>query len=140
MKVAEEYHIPAMVIEMSPYTIQKFRKQGYPMDEKMLDLIKAYPLPKLDDFGSVDSAPTYEEKIDKFYQQIRGLQPGITELIFHPSVETEGLTKTTGSWQQRVWEAAMFHDPKVQQFLESEGIMFTNWKEMMRRFDGKEAE
>jgi predicted glycoside hydrolase/deacetylase ChbG (UPF0249 family) len=140
MKVAEEYHIPAMVIEMSPHTIQKFRKQGYPMDEKMLELIKAYKLPKLDDFGSLESAPTYDEKIDKFYQQVRGLQPGITELIFHPSVETEGLTKTTGSWQQRVWEAAMFHDPKVQQFLESEGVVFTNWKEMMRRFDEKAVE
>ena len=137
MRVAEEYHIPAMVIEMSPHTIQKFRKQGYPMDDRMLELIKNYSLPKLDDFGSIDSAPTYEEKIDKFYQQVRGLQPGITELIFHPSVETEGLTKTTGSWQQRVWEAEMFHDPKVRQFLESEGIVFTNWREMMRRFDEK---
>ncbi|MCA9100378.1 MAG: polysaccharide deacetylase family protein [Planctomycetales bacterium] len=135
MKVAEEYHIPAMVIEMTPYTIEKFRKQGYPMDERMLELIKNYPLPKLDDFGSIAPAPTYEEKVDTFYQQIRDLQPGITELIFHPSVLTDGLQKITNSWQQRAWEAEMFHDPKVRQFLESEGIVFTNWKEMLRRFD-----
>ena len=137
LKVAEEYRLPAMVIEMSPHTIQKFRKQGYPMDEKMIKLIKDYKLPKLDDFGAIDSAPTYDEKVNKFYQKIQDLQPGITELIFHPSVETEGLTKTTNSWQQRVWEAEMFHDPKLQKFLESEGILFTNWREMMRRFDAK---
>jgi len=137
LKVAEEYHIPAMVIEMLPHTVQKFRKQGYPIDEKMIEVLNNYKLPKLDDFGAIVTAPTYEEKLDKFYQQIQDLQPGITELIFHPSVETEGLKKTTGSWQQRVWEAEMFHDPKVQKFLESEGIQFTNWREIMRRFDEK---
>ena len=32
----------------------------------------------------------------------------------------------------------MFADPVVLAFFEREGILFTNWKEMMRRFDKKE--
>jgi len=33
-----------------------------------------------------------------------------------------------------VWEAKMFSDPEVIQFLKNEGIIFTNWKAMMQRF------
>jgi hypothetical protein len=29
----------------------------------------------------------------------------------------------------------MFSDPEVKQFLEREGILFTNWKDMMKRFE-----
>ena len=36
--------------------------------------------------------------------------------------------------QQRNWEAQMFSDPKVKTFLQEEGIIFTNWKEIMKRF------
>ena len=67
------------------------------------------------------------------------MRPGINEIIFHPSVDSEGLRRITNSWQQRVWEARMFADPRVERFFEREGIKFTNWKEIMRRFDGEES-
>lgn len=135
MKVAEEYRIPAMVIEPSPPIEEKFRKRGVPVSEYLRDLLTNYKLPKLDDFDAVPEGSTYEEKRERFFEQIRNLRPGITELIFHPSVETEGLKKITGSWQQRVWEADLFNDEQVGQFFEREGILFTNWKEMMARFE-----
>jgi hypothetical protein len=31
----------------------------------------------------------------------------------------------------------MFSDPQVLAFFEREGIVFTNWKEIMKRFDEK---
>lgn len=135
LKVAEEYRIPAMVIEPSPRIIEKFRQRGIPNTEQLRTLLTNYKLPKLDDFDAVAESKTYEEKRDAFFQQVKSLQPGITELIFHPSVLTEGMKHITGTWQQRAWEAEMFSDPVVKQFLESEGIIFTNWKEMMKRFE-----
>jgi hypothetical protein len=45
------------------------------------------------------------------------------------------LNSITGSWQQRVWEAKMFTDPKVLQFFEDNNIIITNWKEIMERFE-----
>lgn len=40
-KVAEEYGIPAMVIDVSnPAVVQKLRKQGYPTGEEMLEVLK----------------------------------------------------------------------------------------------------
>jgi len=31
----------------------------------------------------------------------------------------------------------MFSDPDIIQFMEDEGIVFTNWKEIMNRFEEK---
>jgi predicted glycoside hydrolase/deacetylase ChbG (UPF0249 family) len=134
-RLAEEYRIPAMVIEPSPRVIDKFRKRGIPDSARLREVLANYKLPKLDDFDAVPEGKTYEEKRDRFFEQIRSLAPGITELIFHPSVETEGLRHITASAQQRIWEAQMFSDPAVKQFLASEGIVFTNWKEIMRRWE-----
>ncbi len=133
-KVAMEYGIPANVIEFTPDRVQKFRKQGYPITARLIQSGRKYTLPKLDDFTSVPNGKSYQEKKELFFDLVQNLEPGITEIIFHPSIETEGLKKITNSWQQRVWEAKMFSDPEVIQFLKNEGIIFTNWKAMMQRF------
>lgn len=133
-KVAEEYKIPANVIDISDTVILAgFRKLGYPITDEVVKMFERYTLPKLDYFTSAPPAPTYEKKIEAFKTLIRSLQPGLTEIIFHPSVETDNLRTITGSWQQRVWEAKMFSDPDLMKFFKDEGIVFTNWVEVMKR-------
>ena len=134
LQLAMEEQIPAMVVEMTPVTREKFQKQGYPITETSLKLVASYTLPKLDDFHSVTEGKTYEEKRQKLLEEIRLFPPGLHEIIFHPSVETEGLKKITNSWQQRVWEDRLFADPEVLRFLKDNGIIVTNWKEVMARF------
>lgn len=139
VKLAEEYRIPAMVVEPTPDVVNKFRQQGYPVGERMLKVMVEYKLPKLDDFYSIQKADTYEEKKQKFFRLVQGMKPGLNEVIFHPSVESETLRKITGSWQQRIWEAQIFADPAVRRFFEIEGVEFTNWKEIMARFEKLEV-
>jgi predicted glycoside hydrolase/deacetylase ChbG (UPF0249 family) len=134
LRIAMEEQIPAMVIEMTPRTIDKFKKQGYPITDNTVKLLAGYTLPKLDDFHSVVEGKTYEDKREKFFEQLRLFQPGLNEIIYHPSVETEGLKKITGSWQQRVWEDRLFNDPVVQRFIKENDIIVTDWKEVMERF------
>lgn len=134
-KVAQEYNIPANAIDLSdPEVANKFKQQGYPINDAVINVLNDYRLPKLDNFTSVPSGKTYEEKREAFFELVKSLKPGLTEIIFHPSVETENLKTITRSWQQRVWEAQMFSDPAVQQFLKDEGIVTTDWKEIMKRF------
>ncbi len=132
--MAMDEKIPAMVIEMTPRTIEKFKKQGYPITEAGMKVLAGYTLPKLDDFHSMVEGKTYEAKREKFFEQLRLFQPGLNEIIYHPSVETECLKKITDSWQQRVWENRLFADPVVQQFIKDNEIIVTNWKEVMARF------
>jgi predicted glycoside hydrolase/deacetylase ChbG (UPF0249 family) len=134
LQIAMEEQIPAMVIEMRPATIAKFRSQGYPLTDETARMQASYTLPKLDDFHSVGEGKTYEEKRQKFFDQLRLLPPGLHEIIFHPSVETEGLKKITNSWQQRVWENRLFTDPVVGQYIKDNEIIVTSWKQVMARF------
>ena len=136
MKVAQEYGIPANIIDISvPAVLAEFRAQGYPMDDSVVKMSEEYTLPKLDFFSSAPKADTYEEKVESFKTLIKSLPPGLTEIIFHPSVETDNLRGITGSWQQRVWESQIFADPNLINFFKEEGIIFTNWKEIMTRFN-----
>jgi chitin disaccharide deacetylase len=135
LRLAEEYRIPAMVIDFSdPQVVEQYRQAGYPVTDRLLGMIENYSLPKLDYFSSVAGGGTYEEVRDIFFQQVRSLKPGLTEIIFHPQFESEFGKTITGSWQQRAWEAELFADPVVRQFFEDEGLIFTSWKEIMERF------
>jgi predicted glycoside hydrolase/deacetylase ChbG (UPF0249 family) len=134
LNAAMEYGIPAMALELTEPIAEHFRSQGYPITDELIKFSQNYTLPKLDAFYSVGGASTYQEKKQKFYSLVQSLTPGITEIIFHPSIESDTLKNITNSWQQRVWEAQMFSDPEVIQFFQDEGVEFTNWKEMMKRF------
>lgn len=138
LKVAQEYEIPANVIDMSdPEVLKTFRKIGYPLTDEVVDLIAAYKLPKLDNFTSVPHGNTYEEVRTKFFEQVKSLHPGLTEIIFHPSTITENVKTITNSWKQRSFEAQLFSDPVVKKFFEEEGIVFTNWIDLMNRYKNK---
>ncbi len=138
LKVAEEYGIPANAIDLSkPEVAEHFKKAGYPITDEVIATMADYSLPKLDFFSSVPKGNTYEEKREKLFQLIKSLPNGLTEIIFHPSVETDNLKSITNSWQQRVWEAELFSDPVVKKFLEDEKIIFTNYKDIMKRFNSR---
>lgn len=135
MKVAEEYGIPANAIDLSdPEVVAYYKKAGYPITDDVIDILKEYRLPKLDNFSSVPSGKTYEEKRDNFFKLVQSLKPGLTEIIFHPSIVTDNMKTITNSWQQRGWEAEMFSDPVVKQFFTDNNIELTNWTEIMKRF------
>lgn len=137
LKIAVEYNIPANALDTSdPEIAENFRRQGYPITPEVVDMLNSYPLPKLDNFSSVPDGKTYENKRENFFNLLNSLKPGITEIIFHPSVETENLKTITGSWQQRVWEASLFSDPVVKKFLKDNGIIITTWREIMKRHQG----
>jgi predicted glycoside hydrolase/deacetylase ChbG (UPF0249 family) len=137
LQIAMEYNIPANVVELSnPVIVDYWKTKGMPISNEYMALMDAYTLPKLDYMFSVEPAKTYQEKIDNFKALIRSLKPGLTEILsFHPAVESDRLKGITYAWQQRVWEAKMFADPDLKQFFIDEGIIFTNWKEIMQRFE-----
>ena len=137
-KVAREYHIPANVIDLTyPEVAEKFKQQGYPVNDEVIKSVSDYKMPRLDNFTSVGEGKTYEEKRANFFKLVESLREGLTEIIFHPSVPTENLKTITGTWQQRGWEGELFADPAVTQFFKDKGIIITNWKEIMKRFDHK---
>ncbi|MEL7589466.1 MAG: exo-alpha-sialidase [Prolixibacteraceae bacterium] len=138
LKVAEDYGIPANAIDLSnPEVAGKYRDAGYPVTENVIEILNSYKLPRLDNFTSVPDGKTYELKRANFLALVNSLHEGLTEIIFHPSVESDQLRSITGSWQQRVWEARLFSDPVVINYFKDNGIVLTNWKEIMTKFNSR---
>ena len=103
----------------------------------MVRLVQTYPLPKLDDIQIIPTGENLAEKRDRLCELLRVLPPGLTQIVARPAVHSRGLEMLTSDWQQRVWDAQVLKDKKVKTVLEEEEIILTNWREIMRRFDGE---
>jgi chitin disaccharide deacetylase len=138
LRLAEEYMIPAMVMDYkNPRFRKEFEQAGYPPNDRLFQLIDNYRMPKVDYFTSVPGGDTYEGMRDSFFDLIRSLDPGLTMIVFHPQFESEFGKTITGSWQRRAWDVELFADPVVKAFFLDQDLIFTNWKEIMQRFDRK---
>jgi chitin disaccharide deacetylase len=141
-RLAEEYRIPALVINLSDSTVSnRLKQRGYPITDRLLGLLGDYSMPVLDELTANPHVPkgaTYEDMRNNFFERIRSLKPGLTQIFFHPQYESE-FVKNISSWQQRAWEVRLFADPVVHEFFENEGLVFTNWKDIMKRFEAKQA-
>ena len=89
---------------------------------------------------SFQSRRTYEQKRDELCKLLRELPPGLTQMVIHPAVASPGLERLTDDWQQRVWEHQLLNDEIVQKTLQEQLIQTTNWREIMRRFEGGAVE
>lgn len=137
-ETAIKYNIPANAIDLSDKDVADYyRAAGYPINDEMIKYLETYPLPKLDNFTSAPEGKSYDNKKENFIKLVQSLKPGLTEIIFHPSILTENLKSITGTAQQRAWEAQMFSDPDVKQFFKDNDIEITTWTEIMKRFNVK---
>jgi hypothetical protein len=135
LAAAQKYWIPAPVVELTPELIDRFRRQGYPVDDEMIRLITLYPLPKLDDLQLFPVGETYEDTRDRFCELLTAIPPGLSQIVCRPAVESEGMKRLTPEWQHRAWTAQALGDEKVLETIATQKIIFTTWREVMQRFE-----
>jgi len=135
LDLAVTHWVPAVMVELTPQLVEKLRAEGFPLDDEVVAMVAKYPLPKLDNVESIPEGESYAATRENFFVTVRGLPPGITQIILNPADETPGLKRLTKKWQSRVWERDLLNDPEVGEFLKKEGIVFTNWRELMERFE-----
>ena len=91
-------------------------------------------LPVIDDLVTQPTqAKDYEDRRAELIELLRGMKPGITEIIVHCTVQTEVFSHISGSGPTREAELRLMTDPKVKAFIESEGIVLTTWRELKQR-------
>ena len=112
-------------------------KKEYKKHLPMLD--NFLPVPIVEKSSKYSKEVSYKMKKEFFEEFVKSsIRPGLTELFFHPTYPEAGkLIMGEDKWRQRLEEGKMFADTKVKEFLQKEGIIFTNWKEMMRRYKAR---
>jgi predicted glycoside hydrolase/deacetylase ChbG (UPF0249 family) len=134
-RFARRHWIPAVVVELTPEHVERFRRQGFPLEQELIDLVASYPLPKLDDLRFAPSAESYEAKREAALKLLAELPPGLTAIKFQPAVESDALKAIDERWQQRVWDARLLADPRFREALAKPPFVRTDWREVMRRFE-----
>ncbi len=134
LDLAEELQIPAVMVEFTPELVARFAELGIPIDDETLEIVANYQLPKIDNVENVPVADSYAQKRQHFCSLFDKLKPGITQIFLHPSDDTPGVRRASSQWQDRVWEAKLLADPEVRDFLKKQDVVFTNWREIMQRF------
>ena len=136
LEASRKFWIPAPVVELTPEHLHRFRTEGYPLDDALVELVRSYPLPKMDDLQIVPDGETYEEKRDRFCELLATMKPGLTVMMLRPATDSAGLHRLGEDWQQRVWDAQLMMDAEVMSVMKEQQVVVTNWREIMQRFEG----
>jgi hypothetical protein len=78
-------------------------------------------------------AKDYERRKAELIALLREMKPGVTQIIVHCTEPTEVFSHISGSGAARQAELRLMTDPDVEAFIESEGIVLTNWRELKQR-------
>ncbi len=87
----------------------------------------------IDDVLAVTYDWKAEKKVDKFIEAIRGMKPGITEVILHCSEPSDVFPVCTTSSETRKGDLEAMLDPRLKQVIEEEGVVLTTWRELAAR-------
>ncbi|MEF8845655.1 MAG: polysaccharide deacetylase family protein [Bacteroidales bacterium] len=73
------------------------------------------------------------DKVDHYVEAIRNLEPGITQMIVHPTKPDTVVDVITGGREHLYGDYHALVDPRVKETLEEEDIILTTWRELMER-------
>ncbi|MFC5531951.1 polysaccharide deacetylase family protein [Cohnella yongneupensis] len=80
----------------------------------------------------LEPGETYGKMKASGIAMLRGLLPGVTEWISHPSTVTEELRSFHGAPDKRGMELMFWRDPEVRQALDEENIVMIGWRDLQR--------
>ncbi|MFF2479504.1 polysaccharide deacetylase family protein [Paenibacillus sp. NPDC058071] len=111
-----------------PEMAEQARQLGQLADSKgvvILDYLVGLPFPLQPD-------ETYDSLKKDMKSLLRSLQPGVTELIIHPSLVTDELLSFHGQPSKRGMEFQLFRDRDIQRTIAEEKIKLIHWRDLQK--------
>lgn len=91
-------------------------------------------LPVLDHlFTSTADTGDPEEMVEALIARLRGLPPGVSQIILHATRPGANFSAISGSGHRREAELEMVLSDRVRQVIEEEGIILTTYRELLER-------
>ncbi len=90
-------------------------------------------LPVLDDLHNTSYGWPREEKVDRYVEAVRALQPGVTMMIMHCAAPSDGFAHITDSAPSRYGDLEAMLSTELAAAIAEEDIILTTWRELGKR-------
>lgn len=132
IKLGLEYNIPILFLRDA----KRLAEENPAIAEHVaaaVKLLESKGLPVLDRLEQHGSGSIVED-CQTYEAVLRGLKPGVTQLIIHLGYANEELRAITGSAQARDNDRVVFTDPKMIALIKKLGIEVITWKQFREMF------
>ena len=130
LRLANEYGVPAFLPRITRDRLQALG-EGDMADEflQVLAMIDTDQVPTLDDI-IIETLVPKTSKHDFYRDLIKGVQPGLTHLLFHPAVAGAELEAIADTHASRHADYEAFLDRSLRDFAESLGIHLVGYRDL----------
>ena len=130
LRLAYEYGVPAFLPRITRDRLQALG-EGDMADEflQVLAMIDTDQVPTLDDI-IIETLVPKTSKHDFYRDLIKGVQPGLTHLLFHPAVAGAELEAIADTHASRHADYEAFLDRSLRDFAESLGIHLVGYRDL----------
>jgi len=111
-----------------PEMAEQAKQMGLLADAKgvvVLDYLVGLPF-------HLQAGETYDSLKLEMKQLLKELEPGVTELIIHPSLVTDELLAFHGQPEKRGMEFQLFRDADIHKTIKDEGIRLIHWRDLQK--------
>lgn len=136
-----EYNLPVLFIrnaDKDPGTTKEYPA----LAEKTPELTRALDakqLPILDSLAQFYGGTTQEQRKETYLKRLRGLKPGVTQVIIHCGIDNTELQGITNSSANRDGDRRIFSDPEVLKEIKKLEIEIITWKQFHEMVKKKAA-
>lgn len=131
----KEYNLPfRLPKKLPPEMLPQLNQDLIDLHIKMLDMAREMEIPLIDYLipypYDLPECPDYHSFKKMIISLIKKLRPGVSEIIIHPSIESEEIKAINPTWEKRVWEYLIFKDEEVKRVIKEEGIKVISYRDL----------
>ena len=129
--LANEYGVPAFLPNITRDRLREINKvEAHDDYLEILEKIDSDQVPTLDEI-IIDTLIPLTDKSEFYRDQIQGIQPGLTHLLFHPAKLGEELMAIDKERpESRHADYLAYTDPDLKTFIEQQGIHLIGYREL----------
>lgn len=136
-KICEEMNLPFRLPRMlPPEMLPKMSQDLIDLHMSLVEMAKEKGIPIIDYLITypydLPNCPDYLSFKNMIISLLKKLKPGISEIVIHPSIESEEIKAINPTWEKRVWEYLIFRDEEVRRVIKEEKIKIISWRDLKR--------